>query len=135
MTELPVHPTDAEGITPDYLNRLLSEGSAARVTGVAIVEARTYGEQMVSTAGRVVVDVTYAAGTAVDLPTRLVVKLARGIDGILAPFYANEVAFYRRIRPELAHARHQGWTPAGAEARGLARAAPFTTARPARETP
>lgn len=102
MTELPVHPTDAEGITPDYLNRLLSEGSAARVTGVAIVEARTYGEQMVSTAGRVVVDVTYAAGTAVDLPTRLVVKLARGIDGIMAPFYANEVAFYRRIRPELA---------------------------------
>jgi aminoglycoside phosphotransferase (APT) family kinase protein len=101
MTDLHVHPTDAEGITPDYLDGLLAEESGGRVTDVSIVEARTYGEQMVSTAGRVVVDVTYAAGAAVDLPTRLVVKLARGIDGIMAPFYANEVAFYRRIRPEL----------------------------------
>src|SRR3546814_11561171 len=56
---------------------------------------------MVSTAGRVIIDVTYAAGSPPNLPRNLVVKLARGVDKIMAPFYANEVAFYRRIRPEL----------------------------------
>ena len=29
------------------------------------------------------------------------IKLPRGVDGIMAPFYANEVGFYRRLRPEL----------------------------------
>src|SRR3546814_4620817 len=51
--------------------------------------------------GRVIIDVTYAAGSPPNLPRNLVVKLARGVDKIMAPFYANEVAFYRRIRPEL----------------------------------
>src|SRR3546814_10105938 len=34
------------------------------------------------------------------LPSRLVIKLARD-DKIMGSMYANEVAFYRRIRPEL----------------------------------
>jgi Phosphotransferase enzyme family len=101
MTVSHQHPTSAEGITPAYLNGLLADKSGPRITGVAIVEARTYGEQMVSTAGRVVVDVSYAAGAADDMPQRLVVKLARGVDEIMTPFYANEVAFYGRIRAEL----------------------------------
>jgi hypothetical protein len=95
------HPTSVEGITPAYLSQLIGNahpGSA--VEAVEIVDAKTYGEQMVSTAGRVIVDVRYAAGSA-PLPTRLVIKLTRAIDKIMAPFYANEVAFYRRIRPEL----------------------------------
>lgn len=101
MTVKHEHPTSADGITPDYLSGLLAVGSGPRVTAVEIVEARTYGEQMVSTAGRVVVDVTYAVGAPNEWPTRLVVKLARGVDEIMAPFYANEVAFYGRIRPDL----------------------------------
>lgn len=96
------HPTSTDGITPAYLNGLLAEAApGAVVEAVEIVDAKTYGEQMVSTAGRVVIEVRYAAGSRTDLPTRLVVKLTRAVDKIMAPFYANEVAFYRRIRPEL----------------------------------
>jgi hypothetical protein len=97
------HPTSAAEVTPAYLNGLLGAAvPGARITEVAIVDAKTYGEQMVSTAGRVAIEVAYAAGTPADLPTRLVLKLTRGVDKIMAPFYANEVAFYARIRPELA---------------------------------
>jgi len=96
------HPTTTDGITPAYLNGLLAEATpGAVIEEVRIVDAKTYGEQMVSTAGRVVIDVRYAPQSPQDLPTRLVVKLTRAVDKIMAPFYANEVAFYRRIRPEL----------------------------------
>ena len=97
-----VHPTSTDGITPAYLNALLAEVSpGAAVEAIEIVDAKTYGEQMVSTAGRVAIEVRYAAGSRTDLPTRLVIKLTRAVDKIMAPFYANEVAFYRGIRPEL----------------------------------
>jgi hypothetical protein len=56
---------------------------------------------MVSTAGRATVAVRYSSATPAALPARMVIKLPRGVDQIMAPFYANEVAFYRRIRPEL----------------------------------
>jgi len=96
------HPTTTDGITSAYLNGLLAEATpGAVVEEVRIVDAKTYGEQMVSTAGRVVIDVRYAPQSRQDLPTRLVVKLTRAVDKIMAPFYANEVAFYRSIRPEL----------------------------------
>src|SRR3546814_17159992 len=55
------HPTAAEGLTPAYLNGLLAETlPEARVETVNVIDAKTYGEQMVSTAGRVIIDVTYA---------------------------------------------------------------------------
>jgi thiamine kinase-like enzyme len=96
------HPTSTQGITPEYLNGLLAEATpGAVIDAVEIVDAKTYGEQMVSTAGRVVIAVRYAPQSRQDLPTRLVVKLTRAVDKIMAPFYANEVAFYGRIRPEL----------------------------------
>ena len=96
------HPTKTEDITPAYLTGLLAEaGHDAVVGAVEIVDAKTYGEQMVSTAGRVVVDLHYVSGSSQELPTRLVIKLTRAVDKIMAPFYANEVAFYRGIRPEL----------------------------------
>src|SRR3546814_7038896 len=47
------HPTSAEGLTPAYLNGLLAETlPEARVETVNVIDAKTYGEQMVSTAGR-----------------------------------------------------------------------------------
>src|SRR3546814_6102547 len=45
------------------------------------------------------IDVRYGANPD-GLPSRLVIKLARD-DKIMGSMYANEVAFYRRIRPEL----------------------------------
>lgn len=102
ITEAPAHPTSGEAVTPDYLNALFAHcGQAARVTAVRLVAARTYGEEMVSTAGRALVTVDYAPGADHALPNRLVIKLARGVDEIMAPFYSNEVAFYGRLRPEL----------------------------------
>jgi hypothetical protein len=96
------HPVTGEGITPDYLNALLADGGqSARVAAVRLTGAKTYGEEMVSTAGRAMVEVDYAPGAGADLPRRLVVKLARGVDDIMGPFYQNEVAFYRQLRPEL----------------------------------
>jgi aminoglycoside/choline kinase family phosphotransferase len=96
------HPTSAAGITPAYLTGLLGElHPGTWVDAVEIVDAKNYGEAMVSTAARAAVKLRYAPGSP-PLPNRLVLKLARGIDDIMAPFYANEVAFYRHIRPELA---------------------------------
>src|SRR3546814_9726454 len=75
------HPTSAEGLTPAYLNGLLAETlPEARVETVNVIDAKTYGEQMVSTAGRVIIDVTYAAGSPPTLPRNLVVKVERGVD-------------------------------------------------------
>src|SRR3546814_6372150 len=66
------HPTSAEGLTPAYLNGLLAETlPEARVETVNVIDAKTYGEQMVSTAGRVIIDVTYAAGSPPNLPRNL----------------------------------------------------------------
>ena len=96
------HPTSTDGITPDYLNQLLQTLTPdAAVTAVRITDAKTYGEQMVSTAGRVSIEVDYAPDAPAGLPQRLVLKLTRAVDEVMAPFYANEVAFYRGIRPEL----------------------------------
>lgn len=96
------HPTSADDITSAYLTALMAQAvPSVIVTEVRLVEAKTYGEQFVSTAGRVIVDVQYGHDTPAGLPTRLVIKVARGVDKILAPFYENEVNFYNRVRPEL----------------------------------
>jgi hypothetical protein len=96
------HPSDGAGITPGYLTALLAElCPGGVVASVEVIDAKTYGDQMVSTAGRAAVELTYAPGSPPHLPTRLILKLPRGSDALMAPFYANEVAFYRRIRPEL----------------------------------
>lgn len=96
------HPINAKGITPEYLNGLLAAlWPAARVTAVDVLTAKTYGEEMVSTAGRAILDVQYAKPAPAGLPTRLVLKIPRGEETFISPLYENEVAFYRRIRPEL----------------------------------
>ncbi|CAM8672902.1 phosphotransferase [Sphingobium sp.] len=102
MADPLAHPTSAADITPAYLTWLMAQAvPGVTVTHVDMVEAKTYGEQFVSTAGRVIVNVRYGPGGPEDLPPRLVVKVARGVDKILAPFYENEVKFYNRVRPEL----------------------------------
>ena len=97
-----VHPVTADGLTPDYITTLLqAQFPGVRAQSVSVSDAKTYGEQMVSTAGRATIDIRYDSAAPKDLPTRFVIKLARGVDTIMAAFYANEVAFYQRIRPEL----------------------------------
>jgi hypothetical protein len=89
-------------MTPERLTELLSEmHPGAVVESVLVTEAKNYGDQMVSTAGRERVSVAYSDGTAAGLPTDLVIKIPRDVDNIMGPFYANETVFYRTIRPEL----------------------------------
>lgn len=96
------HPVAGEPIGADYLNALLERGpESARVAAVRAVGSKAYGEEMVSTAGRAIVELDYEPDASPGLPRRLVVKLARGVDEIMAPFYRNEVAFYAGLRPEL----------------------------------
>jgi hypothetical protein len=96
------HPIDGEGVTAEYLNSLLQlSGRSPCVADVVIEEARTYGDQMVSTAARVLFSVRYLDGLDQGWPHRLVLKIARTDDDVMAPFYANEVAFYSKLRPSL----------------------------------
>jgi Phosphotransferase enzyme family len=96
------HPIDGEGVTAGYLNSLLQlSGHPPCVADVAIEEARTYGDQMVSTAARVLFSVRYRDGEGQGWPCRLMLKIARTDDDVMAPFYANEVAFYAKLRPSL----------------------------------
>jgi Phosphotransferase enzyme family len=96
-------PASVSDLTPELLTAIISERHVgARVEAVEVIETRSYGEQMVSTSARAVLRLHYDTGTPSVLPTRVVVKISRGVDKIMAPFYSNEVAFYRRLRPELA---------------------------------
>jgi hypothetical protein len=89
-------------MTPERLTELISEmHPGVVVDSVLVTEAKNYGDQMVSTAGRERVSVTYGEGTAPGLPTDLVIKIPRDVDNIMGPFYANETVFYRNIRAEL----------------------------------
>jgi len=72
------------------------------VNSVRVVDAAlsSDGEQRVSTARRIAVEVQYGAGTSAGLPTRLIVKVARpGLGDI--PLYDNEVNIYARLGNEL----------------------------------
>jgi hypothetical protein len=66
-----------------------------------LLESRQYGEQMVSTSGRAILQLHYAAGAPPDLPDRVVCKLAVGAQSVMAAFYENEVQVYTRARPDL----------------------------------
>lgn len=95
-------PTSAAEFTPDILTAVIAETNpGVRVADFDVVQAMAYGEEMVSTSARAVLDLRYAPGAPDDLPRRVVVKIARGVDTLLAPLYENEVGFYRNVRPEL----------------------------------
>ncbi|MDE2465897.1 MAG: phosphotransferase [Alphaproteobacteria bacterium] len=97
------HPASPADLSAEYMTAVMGEVfPGVHVNRVSLIDAKSYGEQMVSTAGRALVELDYSPAVASSaLPKRLVVKLGRGVDEIMAPFYSNEVAFYRRIRPEL----------------------------------
>jgi hypothetical protein len=100
--EATVHPISAEGITLDYVNSLMARlSSDIRLSDLHVVEEKIFGDQFVSTTGRVTIDVSYAPGSPPGLPSRLMIKLAPGVERNMASLYANEVAFYGRLRSEL----------------------------------
>src|SRR3546814_7751556 len=72
-----------------------------RITRIRILENKAYGDGMVSTAARAVLDVDYAEGAPAGLPQRVILKLGRSPDFLIGPLYQNEVRFYNRLRHEL----------------------------------
>lgn len=70
------------------------------VTSFEIRETFLFGSGQVSTAARIALSLAYEGEGAAVLPREVVLKVARPELGAL-PLYANEVAFYTRLRPEL----------------------------------
>jgi aminoglycoside/choline kinase family phosphotransferase len=96
-------PASAEDLTPALLTSLVSaRHPAVVVEAVEVLQTKSYGEEMVSTSARAVLQLHYRETAPSGLPSRVVVKMSRGVDTIMAPFYRNEVAFYQNIRDALA---------------------------------
>lgn len=97
---LPRSPND---LTPALMIDLIGDFRPRTVvSAVEVLDSRMFGKDTVSTSGRATIKVDYAAGSGAGMPTQYVVKMARVLDEICAPFYANEVAFYSKLRPQLA---------------------------------
>jgi hypothetical protein len=97
-----VFPSDLDELTPEVLTAALSEGSPGVVVeGIDVVNAKRCGDGVASTADRVVVDLTYRAGTGAGLPRRLILKTMLATPHAPAAMYENEVRFYRELRGEL----------------------------------
>jgi hypothetical protein len=100
-------PTSADALGPDDLNPLLAaQVPGARLDAFTVVESHVYGSGLASTAGRIVIEPRWTAGSPAELPRRVVVKVARTDDEVrvdgeqtIRGLYANEVAIYTRLDP------------------------------------
>lgn len=73
-----------------------------RLASIALVDAAlsTEGEERVSTAGRITFDVLFANDMGLNLPKRLMVKVARP-EFVEIPLYENEVNIFTRLGDEI----------------------------------
>ena len=96
-------PLEPAGFDAALMQRLIRQKYAgAVVKSLRVVDSAlsSDGDQRVSTARRIAVEVAYGAGMPEDWPTRLTVKVARpGLGDI--PLYDNEVNVYARLGDEL----------------------------------
>src|ERR1700691_4368264 len=92
----------ADELHPELLTTVIRTSyTDVTITGFDLLGIQQYGEQMVSSSGRSMLKLHYAAGAPKDLPDRVVCKLALGAESVMAAFYENEVQVYTRLRPEL----------------------------------
>ena len=97
-----VFPAELDELTPAILQAALSERSeGVLVDRVDIVAAKRCGDGLASTADRVVLDLSYAAGTGAGLPRRMILKTMLASPHAPAAMYENEVRFYRELRDGL----------------------------------
>jgi hypothetical protein len=95
-------PENIEDFSPALLTGFIQEQYPdAVVDDVRIVKAMQYGDGMVSTSARAVLELDYRPGTAPGLPTRVILKQAYNLEQLPWPLYANEVNFYRQLRREV----------------------------------
>jgi hypothetical protein len=99
-----IFPVSVEELSLDSVNTLIRAWTPdATVGAFTVVDSRMHGDGMASTAGRIILDLTYEKSngresTGADLPRRVVMKVARA-DRFSQPLYANEVAIYQAIAP------------------------------------
>lgn len=99
VTTFPKIPTD---LTPEMLTAVMGDRlEGACVTAVEMRDTKVFGTGDVSTAGRATVGLQYSRPVP-GLPEQVLVKLARHDSDLMKPLYANEVAVYNRLRPEIA---------------------------------
>jgi hypothetical protein len=97
-----VFPSRVEDITPELLTKVLAvQRPGVKVRGFDIIEIKQFGEGIVSTADRVVINLDYAPGCQSDLPNRVVIKTMLMFPHAPGAMYLNEVRFYQEIRPSL----------------------------------
>lgn len=105
MSELPPSfrfPESVNDLTPELLTALIVQRHPGVVVqGFEIIKSSQYGEAMVSTSARAVLDLHYASGTDADLPRRAILKLPREISRLIASMYFNEVRLYMQLGAEL----------------------------------
>lgn len=98
MTAQPL-PGELGQLTADHLNAAIGVlQPQPRVSSFDVIEAKGYGEEMVSTAARALLELEFTGG---EPKSRALLKFARDDSGLMAPFYNNEVCFYTRLRPQL----------------------------------
>lgn len=94
-------PFAADELTRDALNTLVHTlHPTIDVTHFEVRETFRFGSGQVSTAGRIALRLAYAGEGAEALPRDVMLKVTRPELAAL-PLYANEVAFYTRLRPEI----------------------------------
>jgi hypothetical protein len=97
-----VFPSQLDELTPAIVTAALADGApGVIVDAVDIVAAKRCGDGVASTADRVVLDLTYRAGTGSGLPQRLVLKTMLATPHAPAAMYENEVRFYRQLRHDI----------------------------------
>ncbi len=95
-------PDSIDKLSPELLTKLIRERYPdVVVESFTVVNSLNYGDGMVSTAARAVLDLHYLEDTGQSLPTRVILKLAYDLADLPWPLYANEVRFYKDLRPEL----------------------------------
>ena len=95
-------PWDPNEFTVEILNDLIAPWNPdIRIASMKLLENKAYGDGMVSTAARALLEVEYADGAPAGLPPRIILKLGRSPDFMIGPLYQNEVRFYNVLRPEI----------------------------------
>lgn len=106
-TELPTRPED---LTLAALNRVIADHRPEAVlSDFTITESHTLGCGSASSAGRIVIEPTYADPSVKGLPRHIIVKVAKSYPGQeidvdkgesgSGQLYSNEVNVYSRLRP------------------------------------
>lgn len=97
-----VFPKSADELTPAVLTTLVAvQFPGSGVAGFEVVGYNQFGDGMVSTADRALLELEYTPGSMADLPPRALLKLPRDIGSDIKAIYINETRFYLRLGKEV----------------------------------